>query len=169
MYCRTRKYTVCRRVRASFSPEILQSGSVKGLKYTDLTWLIMQYNMEWSQRHQRCGASEQLLFTSVLTHHTEYRVALNNGLLESPNLPVLLAIHPKNDEARKREKAHCNTAKLSQPRPNMAASARASTHSTWTCCEYTRGYGWERWRERERERERERVWFSWMRSHYPFH
>ena len=27
----TGKYTVCRRVRASFSPEILQGGEVKGL------------------------------------------------------------------------------------------------------------------------------------------
>ena len=27
---RTRKYTVCRRVRSSFSPEILQAGAVKG-------------------------------------------------------------------------------------------------------------------------------------------
>ena len=26
------KYTVCRRVRPSFSPEILQAGAVKGLK-----------------------------------------------------------------------------------------------------------------------------------------
>ena len=30
---RTGKYTVCRRVRASFSPEILQAGAVKGLIY----------------------------------------------------------------------------------------------------------------------------------------
>ena len=29
---RTRKYTVCRGIRASFSPEILQAGAVKGLK-----------------------------------------------------------------------------------------------------------------------------------------
>ena len=29
---RTEKYTVCRRVRASFSPEILQAGAVKGWK-----------------------------------------------------------------------------------------------------------------------------------------
>ena len=28
---RTGKYTVCRRVRAAFSPEILQAGAVKGL------------------------------------------------------------------------------------------------------------------------------------------
>ena len=28
---RTEKYTVCRCVRASFSPEILQAGEVKGL------------------------------------------------------------------------------------------------------------------------------------------
>ena len=27
----TGKYTVCRRVRASFSPEVLQAGAVKGL------------------------------------------------------------------------------------------------------------------------------------------
>ena len=32
MCCRTGKYTVCRRVRASFSPEILQDGAVKGLR-----------------------------------------------------------------------------------------------------------------------------------------
>ena len=31
MCYRTGKYTVCRRVRASFSPEILQAGEVKGL------------------------------------------------------------------------------------------------------------------------------------------
>ena len=31
---RTRKYTVCRRVCASFSREILQAGAVKGLKAT---------------------------------------------------------------------------------------------------------------------------------------
>ena len=31
---RTGKYTVCRLVRASFSPEILQAGAVKGLKKT---------------------------------------------------------------------------------------------------------------------------------------
>ena len=28
---RAGKYTVCRRIRASFSPEIVQSGAVKGL------------------------------------------------------------------------------------------------------------------------------------------
>ena len=31
MGCRAGKYTLCRRVRASFSPEILQAGAVKGL------------------------------------------------------------------------------------------------------------------------------------------
>ena len=29
-----RKYTVCRRIRASFSPEILQVGAVRGIKST---------------------------------------------------------------------------------------------------------------------------------------
>ena len=29
---RTGKCTICRRVRASFSPEVLQAGAVKGLK-----------------------------------------------------------------------------------------------------------------------------------------
>ena len=33
---RTGKYTVCRRVRASFSPEILQAGTVKGLSFMGL-------------------------------------------------------------------------------------------------------------------------------------
>ena len=33
---RTGKYTVCRRVRASFSPEILQVGAVKGLIITEI-------------------------------------------------------------------------------------------------------------------------------------
>ena len=32
MCYRTEEYTVCKRVRASFSPEILQAGAVKGLK-----------------------------------------------------------------------------------------------------------------------------------------
>ena len=32
MCYRTAKYTICRRVRATFSPEILQAGAVKGLK-----------------------------------------------------------------------------------------------------------------------------------------
>ena len=31
---RTGKYTACRRVRASFSPEIVQAGAVKGLRET---------------------------------------------------------------------------------------------------------------------------------------
>ena len=31
MCYKTRKYTVCRRICASFSPEILQAGAVKGL------------------------------------------------------------------------------------------------------------------------------------------
>ena len=34
MCYRTGKYTVCRSVRAAFSPEILQAGAVKGLKKT---------------------------------------------------------------------------------------------------------------------------------------
>ena len=34
MCYRTRKYTVCRRVRVSFSPEIGQAGTVKGLIVT---------------------------------------------------------------------------------------------------------------------------------------
>jgi len=32
---RTGKYTVCRLVRASFSPEILQAGAVKGLTFSE--------------------------------------------------------------------------------------------------------------------------------------
>ena len=38
---RTGKYTVCRRVRASFSPDILQAVAVKGLMYhTVYTWCM---------------------------------------------------------------------------------------------------------------------------------
>ena len=38
MCYRTRKYTVCRRVRASFNdPEIVQAGAVKGLMLTRKT------------------------------------------------------------------------------------------------------------------------------------
>ena len=38
---RTGKYTVCRRVRASFRPEILHAGAVKGLKDPMLTPSIL--------------------------------------------------------------------------------------------------------------------------------
>jgi len=34
MCYRTGKYAVCKRVRASFSPEIVRAGAVKGLKYS---------------------------------------------------------------------------------------------------------------------------------------
>ena len=36
MGCRAGKYTVCSRVRVSFSPEILQAGAVKGLMFVAL-------------------------------------------------------------------------------------------------------------------------------------
>ena len=36
MCCGTGKQTVCRRVRASFSPDILQAGAVKGLKGNEI-------------------------------------------------------------------------------------------------------------------------------------
>ena len=42
---KTRKYTVCRHVHASFSPEILQAGAVKGLTSTETTRLIRDGKM----------------------------------------------------------------------------------------------------------------------------
>ena len=38
---RTGKYTVCRRIHASLSPEILQAGALKGLGNTEVSdWLV---------------------------------------------------------------------------------------------------------------------------------
>ena len=39
---RTGKYTVCRRVRATFSPEILEAGAVKGLKWLSSLHIVIQ-------------------------------------------------------------------------------------------------------------------------------
>ena len=45
---RTRKVTVRRRVRASFSPEILQAGAVKGLNVA-LVFLLVSVNCNTAQ------------------------------------------------------------------------------------------------------------------------
>ena len=55
MYYRTRKYYVCRHVHASFSPEILQAGAVKGLK-AQIHFQVMAYMQLQDVTYQYLGA-----------------------------------------------------------------------------------------------------------------
>ena len=43
MCYRAGKYTVCRRIRASFSPEILQAGAVKGVSFFAFSFFAVSF------------------------------------------------------------------------------------------------------------------------------
>ena len=69
MCYRTRKYTVCRHVHASFSPEILQAGAVKALRQTqksnlrsDHAWPLTSVVLHVVDRHVGGHKLRHLLF-----------------------------------------------------------------------------------------------------------
>ena len=68
MCYRTGKYTVCRRVRASFSPEIVQAVAEKGLKnLPTLTWLVFLSYIVLNFLGSQCleGFSRSLVFLLI--------------------------------------------------------------------------------------------------------
>ena len=74
---RTGKYMVCRRVPASFSPEILQAGAVKGLKDSMLTPSILSISVTLrlkkipqheKNKTKKTKTKKQMIFFSSLMH-----------------------------------------------------------------------------------------------------
>ena len=73
-------------------------------------------------------------FTRFLAHDTEQSIALNYGLNEPSGL-VERYIR-ENSRAKKRVTTQCNTAELTQPKPNMAASMPQDIAREQRCEQY---------------------------------
>ena len=82
---KTRKYTVCRHVHASFSPEILQAGAVKGLTSTETTRLTKDGEKggegawRWGKRY--------IIYLSLHCHHQ------NDSRIEMGAKKAILMFH----------------------------------------------------------------------------
>ena len=88
MYYRTGKYTVCRCVRAFFSPEILQAGAVKGLKVQHITCLSIIFHCP----QQYCTKSLLLpVLVVLMVRHITYHI--NDFHSSSSTSVFLLPVH----------------------------------------------------------------------------
>ena len=87
MCYRTETYTVCKRVRASFSPEMLQAGAVKGLKLLSSLPILMRESFWWWQ------CSDRYIISLPPSSLTYIRQSLTS---------LIVSVDVKHHERRKR-------------------------------------------------------------------